>query len=156
MKRNLNVALSACLILVGFSVLFSQTKSIGDTGELSPREGIDLVRAINTAEVEFFLKSYHKYMPLEEVLRHRIFQRGGMAISGGGMTMTLTSPLAIPVIKDATSGTVKNYKVSVVASADGQHYQVAVAPANPGCELLVFSDESGVIDTGRAISCPQQ
>jgi hypothetical protein len=50
---------------------------------------------------------------------------------------------------------VKNYKVSVVASADGKHFRVSLKPAD-NCGASFFVDESWLIYEGSMIGCEEK
>src|SRR5690242_3323911 len=57
------------------------------------------------------------------------------------------------VLGDSSSATVKDYRLSIVAAADGQHFQISMHPAT-GCGVSFFTNESGVIYQGLALGCP--
>jgi len=57
------------------------------------------------------------------------------------------------VVIDSSSATVKDYRISVAATADGQHFQISLHPAS-GCGVSFFTNESGVIYQGIALGCP--
>jgi hypothetical protein len=54
---------------------------------------------------------------------------------------------------DNSSATVKDYRISVAATADGKHFQISLHPAS-GCGVSFFTNESGVIYQGIALGCP--
>ncbi len=133
--------LLALLALVSALLLGSGTLSPHPQAETSPptsREALGLMRTINTAEAEIFIKG-HQYASLQDLLQHRSFQANA------------NSPVAI----DRATGQLKGYKVAVICSADGQHYVAEYAPTS-GCSAALFSDESGVIFTATPLGCPNK
>jgi len=107
---------------------------------LSQGEGYGLVRTVNTAEAEY-LASRQSYGNLEEVLGQRMFHPPAAHIS-------------VPTAADAFSGTVKDYKLTVIPSQGERHYSVSLVRADRLCGPAYFSDESAVIYTGVALGCP--
>ncbi|MGH9430863.1 MAG: hypothetical protein ACRD3T_04915 [Terriglobia bacterium] len=137
MYAKLMLALSIlAYAVVGRVAVAGQTTPVNANARASQAEAVGLVRTINTAELDPWFKT-HAYVSLEELLQRRFLRGTGNAF----------------VLSDASSGGWKGYVVSVVASADGKHYLLGLAPGS-GCGFSVFSNESGVIYTGRALGCP--
>lgn len=97
---------------------------------------LGFIKKINTAEVGFFARN-HQYVSLQDVIRGRLFQNN-------------SAPLAV---SDGSTGVIQNYKVSLVASGDGQHYTVTAVPSK-GCAVAFFSNEAAVIYRASALGCP--
>jgi hypothetical protein len=98
------------------------------------RAAITVLRAINTAENA--VKSRNgKYVHLAELLEHPAMVRvkPNIAVNGGVVTH-----------EGAT--------VRLAVSTDGAQYQVSVVPGET-CGWAAFSDERGLIYTGRVLDC---
>ena len=105
--------------------------------QLSSRQALSLVRTINTVQA-IIKRSRSNYGSLQDVVK----QEGSQ----------LDKSLSI-ISSDGSSATVKDYRLSLVASADGQHYQISMHPIS-GCGVSFFTNESGVIYQGKALGCP--
>lgn len=110
--------------------------------ELSEPEALGLMRMINTFQVAPFYGPRHQYVSLEELVAQRHEKAHELLLSA-------------VLLKDSSTGTLKNYTVSIVVSADGQHY-VAQLISSSSCASALFSNESGVIYTARGLGCPQE
>jgi|SRR5271167_2607401 hypothetical protein len=110
--------------------------------ELPPWEAVGAMRTINTFQVAPFQGPRHQYVSLEELVAQRHEKAHEQWLS-------------TVLLKDSSTGTLKNHTVSIVVSADGQHY-VAQLISLSSCGLAVFSNESGIIYTARGIGCPQE
>lgn len=115
--------------------------------QLSEREVLGLMRAINTAQVEASSDAASfdprpQYLSLDELVTRRHYN---------------SSALWLPTLQlvDSSAGTLKNYHVSVVVSLDRRHY-VAQLTGSSGCALALFSNESAVIYTARGLGCPDE
>ena len=137
MTRNrIIAALTVTFIVTCIIASAASTERTDD--QLTDVDAVSLVRQFNTAEAELFgaRNGSHRYMPLAKVLE----------------TPSLKSQIKVSVaISDETSGTVKNYSVSLIPSADGKHYMLSLAPM--GCGPAFFSNETGVIYPGKAAGC---
>ncbi|HLZ49969.1 MAG TPA: hypothetical protein VKP61_04410 [Candidatus Acidoferrum sp.] len=109
--------------------------------ELSEPEALGLMRMINTFQVAPVQGPRHQYVSLEELVAQRHEKAHELLLS-------------TVLLKDSSTGTLKNYTVSIVVSADGQHY-VAQLISSSSCASALFSNESGVIYTARGLGCPQ-
>jgi len=147
MKGRLMLTATFLCVLGGLTFLNSQTKPAEAMDKLTWDQALELVRVINTAELEISLGwpaaasaagTKHAYAPLADLLKHRYF---------------LQPRALVPVQLDSTTGSVKNYKLSVVASADGRHYLVGLVPSQPECLPALFTNESGVIYRATALGC---
>jgi hypothetical protein len=110
--------------------------------ELPPWQAVGAMRTINTFQVAPFQGPRHQYVSLEELVAQRHEQAHELWLS-------------TVLLKDSSTGTLKNYTVSIIVSADGQHYAAQLISSS-SCGLAVFSNESGIIYTARGIGCPQE
>ena len=53
---------------------------------------------------------------------------------------------------DSSSATVRDYQLTVVASPDGQHFQMSLVPKS-GCGYSLFTNENWVIYEAKAMGC---
>ena len=104
------------------------------TATLTPQEGIRLMRAVNTTEVQ--IKSgTGAYGALADVIAHRTFSPG----SAGA-----------PALQGTDVALVQSYRLVLVRSANGEHYQAAMTPASGGGTAW-FTDERGMIFLGQSL-----
>jgi hypothetical protein len=102
--------------------------------QLSEKRALNLVRTLNSAEATLKAK-VSAYGSLQDLMKlERLDQSYGFEWV------------------DNSSAGVKDYRVSVVAAADGKHYQISMHPSS-GCGVSFFSNESGVIYQGNALGC---
>ena len=88
----------------------------------------------------------HQYAPLDSLLDHKFMKPYGIQVDQPGLT----------------SATYENYSLLVTLSPDYMHYvaelipmQTSGAAANGACATAVFSNEKGVIYSGRALGCEE-
>lgn len=98
------------------------------------RAAITVMRAINTAE-NAIKQSGGKFVPLEALLNHQAMGRvrANIAVSGNAITH-------------------QGAQLRLALSADAMQYHVMVVPAAT-CGTAVFSDERGLIYTGKVLDC---
>lgn len=155
MRSKLVLGAILCSLWSTPTVLMSQTpERAGAPDQLSLKNAVELVRRINTAEAELFM-STQVYVSMDKLVGHRLFANSqptsnSDAVSNAPQATDQLSPTLI----DSSSGKLKNYKVFVIVSPDGKHYQVAMVEATPRCASAVFSNESGVIYSAKALGCP--
>ena len=120
----------ALVIVVTTGVTVSTQPSSDD----ERRAAITLMRAINTAEAAINSRN-GQYVHLTELLEHPAMGRvkPNIAVSGGVATH-----------QGAT--------IRLALSSDGKQYQVSVVPADT-CGWAAFSDERGLIYTGKVLDC---
>jgi hypothetical protein len=119
----------AIVILVAAGVTVS-TQPADDV----TRADVRLMRSLNTAE-NIIRQQSGKYMQLADLIDHKTM---------GGVRPEIT-----------TSGTVvffQGRQLRLMVSPDGLHYQAMVVPVE-GCGTAVFTDERGMIYTGKVIGC---
>jgi hypothetical protein len=107
--------------------------------ELTESEGLELLRAVNTAEADLRLMTKQPYAPLRQLLQHRLFV--GTEVGSNITTV------------DTSTGTKKGYEISVYVLSEGKHYKASVVPVERGCRVGFFTDESGVIYRAWALGC---
>jgi hypothetical protein len=110
--------------------------------ELTEPEALGLMRTINTFQVAPFQGPRHQYVSLEELVAQRHEKAHELLLS-------------TVLLKDSSTGTLKNYTVSIVVSTDGQHYVLEMLSSS-SCGLALFSNESGIIYTGTGLGCAQE
>lgn len=147
------VALLILIVLLGrgsVAIPVAQANSQSGSNQLSEEEALKLVRVVVTAETELSLTK-KAYVSLEELLQTRFFQKG----AGNAFHFLVKknpSQTQISLI-DSTSASLNNYYLSVIASSDGNHYQVRLVPER-GCDVALFSNEAAVIYKGQGLGCP--
>ena len=136
------VLLSGLLVSIVVTVARSHPQEKAE--QLSEWEVVGLMRTINTAQAEASSDSdlRHQYLSLDELVARRHYN---------------SSELWLPTLQmvDSSTGTLKNYRVSVVVSPDRQHY-VAQLINSSDCGLAVFSNESVLIYTARILDCKDE
>lgn len=96
--------------------------------------GITVMRAVNTAEAAARQQS-GKYLLLPDLINHAMFARVRADIVANGDVITY-----------------RGQQLRVTLSADGLQYQAMVVPAET-CGTATFSDERGLIYTGKVLDC---
>jgi hypothetical protein len=121
---------------------FARPRPQEKADELTEPEALGLMRMVNTFQVAPFQGPRHQYVSLEELVAQRHEKAHEQVLS-------------TVLLKDSSTGTLKNYAVSIVVSADGQHY-VAQLISSSSCASALFSNESGIIYTARGLGCPDE
>jgi len=119
--------------------------------QLSEDEAVGLVRTINTAQVGF--ESYsnpRRYASLKEliVMLDENSGKEQQVVYGANSFKELQ-------LIDGSTGRLKNYTVSVVASTDGQHYILELINRS-NCDSSFFSSDTGIIYTGTGLGCADE
>ena len=138
--KKFSAVMVTSLGLVAIPLLSSaaQQPAQNSTQSLSEDQVVMLVRRINTAEVEFRVYS-HAYAGMRDLLHHRSLKNSGIKLM------------------DSSTGTVGNYRITVLVSQDGKHYSLALTPTFSGsCEFSLFSNESGIGYEAKAFGCSEQ
>lgn len=128
-----------CAIFMA-AVMHVSHQSSATPAHLPRAEALETVRAINTAELDAFLK--HKtYVPLLEASQNLKGRSGGLNL--------------VPAASDSSFADVRDYRISLITSPDAKHYKLSMTPASAssGCAEGFFSDESGVIYLGPPLDC---
>jgi hypothetical protein len=131
MKKSLH--LIAILVFVSALSIPVLSKRQEAGSMLSSKQALALIRTTNSTEHTIKFKN-SSFGSLEEVMKLSRLDRD-------------------LVVNDSSSATVKDYRLAIVASPDGQHYQVSLRPVS-GCAPAFFSDEAGVIYQGSGLGCP--
>lgn len=102
--------------------------------DAAAKSGITVMRAINTAE-NAVRQDSGKYLPLADILEHRAMSRvrGDIIVNGAAISY-------------------QGRPVRVTLAADGSQYHAMVVPAET-CGTAIFSDERGLIYTGKVLDC---
>ena len=137
MKLKLTGMVLAGLALFGGSILFAQSNTQEGGTKLSRDEALKVVRTIGTLEATMQAES-GSFQSFEQLYQHRAFRNKGDV-----------------TIIDHYSGALKNYRLSVVATADGKQFRVSLKPAQ-GCGASFFEDESFIIYEGNALGCDEK
>lgn len=106
--------------------------------QLSSKQALNLVRTIASVEATIKIKR-SSYGSIQDAIAF-------------GQSYGDFKDVAISAA-DSSSATVKDYRISLVASADGQHFQISMRPIS-GCGVSFFTNEAGVIYQGSALGCP--
>lgn len=129
------VTLAILGALSGITIPIVKTHSQALADQLSSNEALSLVRALSTTEAEK-KATEQSFVSLQKLLQHRVMQRRLPEIN----------------VLDTHSATIRDYKLSVVPSADGQHFQLSLVPKS-GCGYSLFTNESFVIYEAKALGC---
>src|SRR6476660_3025072 len=115
MKPKLMLTVAMLAVLSGVTIPLVKTHSQAMSDQLSSNEALTLVRALSTTEAEKKEKE-QSFVSLQKLLQHRAMQRRALEIN----------------VVDMHSATIRDYRLSVVPSADGQHFQLSIVPKS-GC-----------------------
>jgi hypothetical protein len=129
------VLVASILMLGGVAISIGRGTQLR-SNQLSSSDALQLMRIIGTVEATSY-SSEGRYIPLQGIPEHRSVRKNLINIS----------------LNDSYSGTIKNYKVSVVVATDGKHFEAALVPSE-GCGPALFSDESSLIYQGQVLGCP--
>jgi hypothetical protein len=129
MKTRLIAMLAFTVVLSGIALVATQPAPADDQ-----RAAITVMRAINTAE-NAVRQSGGKFVPLAQLVDHPMMARVKANIAVDGNTITH-----------------QGAQLRLALSADASGYQVMVVPAST-CGTAVFSDERGLIYTGKVLDC---
>jgi hypothetical protein len=133
MKTKFTLSIAA-LFACGALMLLGERAAAEDApGKLAPRRALALVRTFNTAQAEAKSRKGHY---------------------GSVKDLVAVGYLDPEQFADAEEfgAKVKDYKLSLVVSADGQRYQVSLRPG-AGCGYALFSSEAAVIYEGDGLGC---
>ena len=131
-KLMLAFAILAALSVITIPVVKTYSQAISD--QLSSNEALTLVRTLSTIEAEK-KDAERSFVSLQKLLP-RVMQRRLQEIN----------------VLDANSATIRDYTLSVVPSADGQHFQLSLVPKS-GCGYSLFTNEAFVIYEAKALGC---
>ena len=120
----------ASLILVNAGTIAS-TQPATDPARAA---GIAVMRAINTAENAVRQES-GKYVELADLLNHGAMSR-----------------VRADIVVNGSAITHRGQQLRLALTRDAMRYQVMVVPAET-CGTAIFSDERGLIYTGKVLDC---
>ena len=123
--------ISAILLFLGALETTSLTQSSVDPER---RAGITLMRSLNTAEASARSQS-GKYIDLADLINHPLM---------GGVRGEITT--------DGSGVFYQGRQLRLLLSPDGLQYQAMVVPVE-SCGTAMFSDERGMIYTGKVLDC---
>lgn len=129
MKMRLLIAAVFSCLFAGIAIANSQPSADDER-----RAAINLMRAINTAE-HAFKASTGQFAPLGTLIDHPAMGRARPNIVVNGSNVTH-----------------QGAQIRVALSQDALAYQVTVVPATT-CGTAVFSNEDGLIYTGKVLDC---
>ena len=138
MKARLLGVVVLCSMAVGASRDLAQWTQRGPSGELSKTDATRLINAINRVEADNFSKT-HVYLSLEKLPLGRL--------------TTIQKAFSASEIE---SGSLKDHKLRLIASADGKHYLLAILPVPSGCGFSMFSDETANIFKAPQLDCSDE
>src|SRR6185295_2707024 len=121
MKPKLMLVLAILAVLSGMTIPILNTHSQAMTNQLTADEAVNLVRIISTIEGEK-RATEQSFVSLQKLLQHRVMQGRLQEIN----------------VVDVDSATIKGYRLSVVPSADGQHFQLSLVPKSV-CGYSLFT-----------------
>jgi hypothetical protein len=136
---KLKLLIGAVIIAgLGFlAFLDAKTPVVDSASQLSEDQALGVVRTIGAAEATMNA-SYGKYGSLNDLIKANYIE------FSDGFTM-----------KDDNSGILKNYRLSIVPSPDGKHFQLSMT-STAACDTSVFTNESFAIYNGKPIGGCQQ
>ena len=123
--------IGAVLMFLGVLGTTALTQSPADPER---RAGITVMRAINTAEAAARSQS-GKYLDLADLINHPMM---------GGVRAEITT--------NGSDVFFQGRQLRLLLSPDGSQYQAMVVPAD-SCGYAIFSDERGMIYTGKVLDC---
>jgi hypothetical protein len=115
--------------------------------QLSEAEALGLLRTINTTQIVFYINTDPRHFASLKEL--------SALIDENSRTSGFSNPAKDLELADSSTGRLKNYTVSVFASADGQHY-ISGLISSSGCASAFFSSERGVIYTATGLGCAHE
>jgi Tfp pilus assembly protein PilX len=129
MRKQLVAVLAFSICLTALAVVVAQPAADDER-----RAAVTVMRAINTAE-NAVKQSSGRFADLSTLLGHPAMARVKANIAVSGNTVTH-----------------QGAQVRLALSGDASGYQVMVVPAAT-CGTAVFSDERGLIYTGKVLDC---
>ena len=134
-KLMLTFAILAMVSVITIPVVKTHSRAMSD--QLSSNEALTLIRALSTIEAEK-KGAEQSFVSLQKLLPC-VTQRQLQEINA----------------VDTHSATIRDYRLSVVPSADGQHFELSLVPKS-GCGYSLFTNDSFVIYEAKALGCPDR
>ena len=123
------------LLILGLVALTSSSQGVPPKPADPFKEGVVILRVLNTVQAEMNPKS-GGYVALSAVLE-------APRLKGSFSEVSISGP---------TKALVGGRGLVLVLSEDRKHYQAMVLPADQ-CGIGVFTNENGLIYSGRALGC---
>ena len=123
------------LLIISLLALTGATQAVAPKLADPLKEGVAMLRVLNTVEAELNHKG-GAFVPLSAVLEAPMLKSGFPEAS----------------LSEPTKALVGGRTVLLVLSEDRKHYQAMVQPTE-SCGIGVFTNESGLIFSGRALGC---
>jgi hypothetical protein len=124
--------------------LFSTASTSSPDAAAQSKRAVTVVRLINTAEV-YAHRAQARYVSFPELVS------SGALNQAAEMNPDFTSVLPDLDLRNASP--VRGFDLAVVVSSDGGAYKLSLTPRED-CVAAYFSDERGIIYTGKPIGCP--
>lgn len=99
-------------------------------------EALEIVRTFATSELDHAMRQ-QRYASLDEIVASSLAKRYESQLT----------------LKDAFSGTIGGYLLTVLPSADGKRYTLSMTYLASNCGTSFFTNEAGVIYLGKPIDC---
>jgi hypothetical protein len=143
--NKLYLILSALLIL---AITFAASSSAQEQNQTPPTErqilAVSTVRTINTAEAAY------RFSKEKGATQHRDRFATWSDLYSSGVLDEMKPPTNVSSL--ITADGIRDYKLALIVSPDGQSYQLALHDATRQNALFsVFSDQSGIIYTGSPL-----
>jgi type II secretory pathway pseudopilin PulG len=135
MKPQFLVVLAILATLSVITLPVFKTNSQALTDKLESNEALSVVRLVATTEGEK-KSTVNSFVTLRELMTHP-------AMNGRLEEISMV---------DSHTATFRNYTLTVIPSADGQHFQVSLVPKS-GCGYTLFTNETFVIYEAKASGC---
>lgn len=149
-RRNKGVVTAALLILVlGFSIIM-QARQHQSPSDEERAKAVNMIRLINTAELWYNFGTKTKNGAIASHGRYGTWQE----LTSSGMLNTVQGEVGFLKGLEISSEpeVMKGYQLSLLVSADGKSYLVALHDKREGDGLLsVFSDQNGLIFLGSPL-----
>jgi len=131
MKSKILLALAIFVGLGVFAFLDAKTTTSDDSKQAAADKALGTLRVFGSAEATHKAQ-YGKYATLQELLEAKYVGAGQFAV------------------KDANSALLSTYKVSVIPSPDGEHFQISMI-SESACDGGLFMNDTYVIFKGLPI-----
>ena len=137
MKSKILLALAIFFGLGVFAFLDAKTTKSDDSKQAALDRAVGTLRAFGSAEATYKMQ-FGKFATLQELLDAKYMGADQF------------------VVKDANSAMMNYLKVSVVPSADGNHFQISIV-SEKACDGALFLNDSYLIFKGVPLGgCPEQ
>jgi len=143
-KRVRSTVGCALLLLLIVSAAGLQSQQSEPAAKADRRTAVNLVRLINTAEVEP-QGQQGRYVSFAELVR-----TGALKSAGRHFPQLDLDRTNLQSEREVLSG----WELRLVVGGDGKSYKLSLIEKEDRCRFGFFSDEVGIIYHGKAIDCP--